>query len=61
MPDEPCKWCGENDCDCQERVDCKKAGEVGHWMCGWCTEHNKPRFQCGCLVKDGYLVKRETS
>ena len=32
-----------------ERVNCPDAGELGHWYCGWCPEHDKPRFECGCL------------
>ncbi len=34
-----------------DRVNCDKAGEVGHWTCGWCEEHDKPCFICGCLKK----------
>lgn len=35
------------------RVNCTKAGEIGHLQCGWCEEHDKPRFQCGseCLLR----------
>lgn len=33
-----------------ERVNCNTAGEVGHYLCGWCAKHDKPRFICGCLV-----------
>lgn len=33
-----------------ERVNCDKAGEFGHFMCGICAEHTKPRFECGCMV-----------
>ncbi len=33
-----------------ERVNCDKAGMLGHWQCGLCVEHNKPRFQCGCTI-----------
>ena len=32
-----------------ERVNCLLAGSNGHRQCGWCREHNKPRFVCGCL------------
>jgi|HubBroStandDraft_6_1064221.scaffolds.fasta_scaffold554497_2 hypothetical protein len=32
-----------------DRASCAAAGTVGHWQCGWCDEHNKPRFICGCL------------
>lgn len=35
------------------RVNCPRVGEVGHFLCGMCQEHNKPRFECGCIeVKD---------
>lgn len=30
------------------RVKCAQAGEYGHRQCGWCAEHDKPRFVCGC-------------
>lgn len=33
-----------------ERVNCSKAGEPMHHQCGWCNEHNYPRFLCGCLL-----------
>lgn len=35
-----------------ERVNCDMVGRIGHWSCGWCDTHDKPRFQCGCLVGD---------
>lgn len=31
------------------RMNCTKAGSVGHWMCGICETHNHPRFVCGCV------------
>jgi hypothetical protein len=31
-----------------ERVNCLKAGKVGHHFCGWCSIHDLPRFLCGC-------------
>lgn len=30
-----------------DRVNCDKAGDVGHWMCGWCLEHGVPKLKCG--------------
>ena len=34
-----------------ERCNCEKAGEPGHYCCGWC-EHNKPVFMCvECTMK----------
>lgn len=35
-----------------DRVNCPKAGETGHWQCGWCEVHDKPRFMCGCVLMD---------
>jgi len=35
-----------------ERCNCKLAGEVFHYSCGWCEEHNKPRFMCGCQANN---------
>ena len=34
-----------------ERCNCAAAGRIGHWGCGWCEEHNKPRFSCACLQR----------
>lgn len=34
-----------------ERVNCAKAGQILHWQCGWCPEHDNPRFECGCRAK----------
>lgn len=39
------------DQDDLHRCNCDKAGELGHWFCGWCQEHDKPRFMCGCLLQ----------
>lgn len=46
-----CVWCGDDksQCDCDERLHCPKAGEVGHWLCGFCSEHAAPRFVCHCM------------
>lgn len=42
-----CKWCGDDSsvtdwwpCDCKERMECDKVGQVGHMMCGI--------HPCGC-------------
>lgn len=41
-----CAWCGnDTECDCQERMDCDKAGEPMHTCCGVC-EHGQPVFIC---------------
>lgn len=31
-----------------QRVNCDKAGELGHFFCGMCLRHAAPRFMCGC-------------
>ncbi len=36
-----------------ERVNCLKAGQMGHWSCGWCQECDTPQFECGCFVRKG--------
>lgn len=35
--------------DCQERTECPDAGKIGHWQCGHCPDHDKPRHHCGCV------------
>lgn len=44
------------------RANCEHVGSVLHSACGWCDEHDKPRFICGCLVgvviRNGELVNR---
>lgn len=41
-------------CDCFERIDCPKAGELGHLFCG--------RMECGCPKFTGCLnVSHNTS
>src|SRR5277367_1518051 len=37
--------------DDHERATCAVAGTLGHWMCGTCAAHNRPRFECGCLLR----------
>ncbi len=32
------------------RANCNEAGNFGHFMCGWCNECDKPRFECGHLL-----------
>ena len=47
-------WCPHCDtrrtsgCDCRDRIFCSQAGMLGHWTCGWCEKHARPRFQCAC-------------
>jgi hypothetical protein len=31
------------------RCNCAAAGQLGHYGCGWCAEHNKPNFACPCM------------
>ena len=33
-----------------ERVNCPDVGHGAHLMCGWCDEHEVPRFECACLA-----------
>ena len=49
-----CIYCGvksdgQPTCDCEERINCKEVGLPGHYQCGICEEHKRPRFECGCL------------
>lgn len=32
-----------------ERSNCPTPGSAGHYCCGWCGIHDKPRFECGCI------------
>jgi hypothetical protein len=32
-----------------DRVNCLKAGQLGHYHCGWCDNHDGPIFECGCV------------
>lgn len=31
-----------------ERIRCPNAGQPLHWGCGWCSVHNRPKFECLC-------------
>lgn len=33
-----------------ERCNCARAGQNGHWNCGWCAKHDLPMFDCGCYA-----------
>jgi len=46
-----------------DRCNCTRAGDIGHWSCGWCEEHNKPRFVCGCIHKlaSPFVIFNETT
>ena len=35
-----------------ERVNCKLAGDIMHFHCGWCPEHNRPRYSCMCSAPE---------
>jgi len=40
----------EPELDDLDRVNCDLGPDhVGHWHCGVCPTHDKPRFECGCL------------
>jgi hypothetical protein len=32
-----------------QRANCPEAGQVGHYQCGVCRKHDRPRFMCGCI------------
>jgi len=32
------------------RANCPRVGGIGHYTCGICSDHEKPRFVCGCIV-----------
>lgn len=40
-----------------ERSNCTCEGLAGHFMCGWCRVHDRPRFVCGCMQNDIVLTK----
>ena len=33
-----------------ERCNCERAGQIGHYNCGWCQKHDLPQFECGCFA-----------
>lgn len=35
-----------------ERVNCEKAGQLGHWMCGTCKRCGRPVFACCACAKE---------
>lgn len=35
-----------------ERCNCPKAGQMGHYFCGWCSKCDKPKFECRCKKQD---------
>lgn len=43
-----------------ERVNCPRAGEIGHSHCGWCLLDDKPRFICGHRHRSDDLVSKNT-
>lgn len=43
-------WAANCDPDCAERTACEKVGGIGHFQCGTCPEHNRPRHHCGCVL-----------
>ncbi len=42
-----------------ERVNCKDAGEVFHFSCGWCSVCDLPRFQCPHGIPFNSFIRRE--
>ena len=35
-----------------QQTNCEVVGITGHGYCGWCIDHDKPRFECKCSVGD---------
>jgi len=33
-----------------KRVNCRWVGQVGHWLCGWCSRCDLPMFYCGHVI-----------
>ena len=58
MKVDACQWCGEESCDCRERVKCDKAGTAGHHFCGVCEQTGKPRFACDCGRYHYYVTEK---
>jgi len=42
--------------DDMHRVNCSRAGNLGHSQCGMCEKHHMPRFMCGCLFINQRMV-----
>ena len=42
-----------------ERVNCLKAGQIGHFGCGWCNRCDVPMFFCGCYARQ--ITKKDLS
>jgi hypothetical protein len=57
MSDVQCVWCGAAECDCEERIECSQAGEIGHMACGWCDDCDAPMFQCLHSVRNANAAK----
>ena len=34
-----------------DRVNCDKAGQIGHYCCGLCSKCGQPKFMCTCLIR----------
>ena len=41
-----------------ERCNCKEAGDLGHFSCGWCDVCELPQFMCGCFIR-GKVIEHE--
>ena len=41
-----------------ERSNCKRAGKIGHLMCGWDTERDMPNFIPGLSIQEKKDVER---
>jgi len=38
------------------QCNCEIIGIPGHSFCGWCDEHDKPRFECNCAAGDVHYI-----
>ena len=54
----PCYFCGAEECDCIERIECKEAGTDGHMFCGICAKHGVPRFRCTQLHSEARVMRK---
>ena len=46
--------------DDMERVNCSITGTYGHYQCGICPKHKKPRFMCGCIIERKIIRENTT-
>jgi hypothetical protein len=44
-----------------ERANCGKAGQIGHWACGWCPMCDKPVAECGHIARPARKAQPKVS